>query len=116
MSTCTSMPSGCGSKTCSIPTCRSFSMTIRRVFGAWITLALATGCASVQMTPQASIARLEQQRAADPKSVPVMRALGVQYYKQQRYAEARAALTQAAAVAPNDGVIALYLGLSAEGM
>jgi TolB-like protein len=91
-------------------------MTIHRVFGACVSLALAAGCASVQLTPQASIAKLEQQRAADPKSVAVLRALGVQYYKQQRYAEARAALTQAAAMAPTDGVVALYLGLSAEGM
>lgn len=91
-------------------------MTIRRVFGACVSLALAAGCASVQLTPQASIAKLEQQRAVDPKSVAVLRALGVQYYKQQRYAEARAALTTAASMAPTDGVVALYLGLSAEGM
>ena len=91
-------------------------MTIRRVFGACVSLALAAGCASVQLTPQASIAKLEQQRAADPKSVAVLRALGVQYYKQQRYAEARAVLTEAASIAPTDGVVALYLGLSAEGM
>lgn len=91
-------------------------MTIRRIFGACVSLALAAGCASVQLTPQASIAKLEQQRAATPKSVPVLRALGVQYYKQQRYAEARAALTEAASIAPTDGVVALYLGLSAEGM
>lgn len=90
-------------------------MTIRRVFGACVSLALAAGCASVQLTPQASIAKLEQQRAADPKSVAVLRALGIQYYKQQRYAEARAALTEAASMAPTDGVVALYLGLSAEG-
>jgi TolB-like protein len=85
------------------------------MLGACVSLALAAGCATTQMTPAASIARLEQQRAADPKSVSVLRALGVQYYKQQRYAEARAALTQAATMAPNDGVVALYLGLSAEG-
>jgi TolB-like protein len=91
-------------------------MTIHRVFGACVSLVLAAGCASVQLTPQASIAKLEQQRAADPKSVAVLRALGIQYYKQQRYAEARATLTQAATMAPNDGVVALYLGLSAEGM
>src|SRR5207248_111067 len=36
--------------------------------------------------------------------------------KQQRFAEARAVLTQAATLAPTDGVVALYLGLSAEGM
>src|SRR5258708_19465108 len=110
------MPNGCDSKTCSIPTCRSHQMTIRRLFSACVSLALAAGCASVQLAPQAEIAQLEQQRGADPKSVAVLRALGIQYYKQQRFAEARAALTQAATMAPNDGVVALYLGLSAEGM
>src|SRR3954469_19843144 len=103
-STCISTPNGCDSKTCSTPTCRSYRMTISRLLGACVTLALAAGCATVQLTPQASIAKLEQQRAAEPKSVPVLRALGVQYYKQQRYADARAALTQAAALAPTDGV------------
>src|SRR5437870_12216086 len=110
------MPNGCDSKTCSIPTCRSHRMTKRRVFSACISLALAAGCASVQLTPQQTIAKLEQQRTADPKAVAVLRALGIQYYKQQRYADARAALTQAATLAPTDGVVALYLGLTAEGM
>ena len=91
-------------------------MKIRRVVGACVGLMLGAGCASVQPTPQAAIVRLEAQRTADPKSVPVLRALGVQYYKQQRHAEARSTLTAASAVAPNDGVVALYLGLSAEAM
>ena len=91
-------------------------MTISRLFCACISLALATGCATVQLSPEASIVRLEQQRTASPKSVAVLRALGVQYYKQQRFADARAALTEAATLAPSDGVVALYLGLSAEGM
>jgi len=91
-------------------------MTIHRVFGACVSLALAAGCASVQATPDVLIARLEKQRAADPKSGNVLRALGVQYYKQQRFADARASLTEAATISPNDGVVALYLGLSAEGM
>jgi TolB-like protein len=91
-------------------------MTISRILGACVSLTLAAGCATVQLTPEQSIARLEQQRTASPKSVAVLRALGVQYYKQQRFADARAVLTQAATIAPTDGVVALYLGLSAEGM
>src|SRR3954470_17987186 len=91
-------------------------MTISRILGACVSLALAAGCATVQLTPEASIVRLEQQRTASPKSVAVLRALGVQYYKQQRFADARRVLTEAQTLAPTDGVVALYLGLSAEGM
>jgi TolB-like protein len=79
-------------------------------------LALATGCATVQLTPEQSLARLEQQRTASPKSVAVLRALGVQYYKQQKYAEAKTTLTEASALAPTDGVVALYLGLTDEAL
>jgi TolB-like protein len=91
-------------------------MTFRRLVGATAGLMLGAGCATVQPTPQVAIARLEAQRAASPKSVDVIRALGIQYYKAQRYADARAALTDAAKLAPTDGVVALYLGMSAEGM
>jgi TolB-like protein len=91
-------------------------MTFRRFLGATAGLVLGAGCASVQPTPQAAIARLEAQRTESPKSVEVLRALGVQYYRQQRYADARAALTEAQTLAPSDGVVALYLGLSAEAM
>jgi TolB-like protein len=91
-------------------------MNFRRIVGATAGLMLGTGCASVQPTPQVAIARLESQRTASPKSVEVLRALGIQYYKAQRYPEARATLTEAATLAPNDGVSALYLGLAAEAM
>jgi TolB-like protein len=91
-------------------------MTFRRFIGATAGLVLGAGCASVQPTPQVAIARLESQRAASPKSVEVLRALGVQYYKQQRYPEARAVLAEARAIEPNDGVVALYTGMSAEAM
>src|SRR5579864_432234 len=91
-------------------------MTIRRLLCASVSLALAAGCATVQLTPEQSLARLEQQRAASPKSVAVLRALGVQYYKQQKYTEAKATLTEASTLAPTDGVVALYLGLTDEAM
>ena len=91
-------------------------MNFRRIVGATAGLVLGAGCASVQTTPQVAIARLESQRTTSPRSVEVLRALGTQYYKAQRYAEARTTLTEAATLAPNDGVVALYLGLSAEAM
>jgi TolB-like protein len=91
-------------------------MNFRQIIGATAGLMLGTGCASVQTTPQVAITRLESQRTTSPRSVEVLRALGTQYYKAQRYAEARTTLTEAATLAPNDGVVALYLGLSAEAM
>lgn len=91
-------------------------MKIRRVIGAGLGLLLAAGCASVQPTTQMAVTRLEAERVAAPKSVAVLRALGVQYYKQQKFAESRATLTEASSLAPNDGVVALYLGLSAEAL
>jgi TolB-like protein len=91
-------------------------MKFRRIAGATAGLLLGSGCASVQPTPQVAIARLEAQRTASPKSVEVLRALGIQYYKAKRYSDARTTLSQAATMAPNDGVVALYLGLSAEAM
>src|ERR1044071_3314739 len=91
-------------------------MKLRRIVGATAGLVLGAGCASVQPTPQVAITRLEAQRTKTPKSVDVLRALGVQYYKAQRYSDARTTLTEAATLAPNDGVVALYLGMSAEAM
>src|SRR5215210_3855771 len=91
-------------------------MNFRRLVGATAGLMLGSGCASVQTTPQVAITRLEAQRTASPKSVEVLRALGIQYYKAQRYADARTTLSEAGTLAPKDGVISLYLGLSAEAM
>lgn len=64
--------------------------------------------------PAVAIARLEKQRAASPKSEPVLRALGIAYYRAHRYGDARATLTQAATLDPRDGTTALFLGLTAE--
>ena len=91
-------------------------MKLRRIVGATAGLMLGTACATVQPTPLLAITRLEAQRTKTPKSVAVLRALGIQYYKAQRYSDARTTLTEASTLAPNDGVVALYLGLSAEGM
>jgi TolB-like protein len=91
-------------------------MKLRRFVGATAVLVLGAGCATVQPTPQVAIPRLEAQRAKSPKSVEVLRALGIQYYKAQRYTDARTVLGEAATEAPKDGVVALYLGMSAEAM
>lgn len=74
----------------------------------------AGACAPAISGSADSISRLEQARAADPKSAAVQRSLGVAYYKANRYDDARAALTLATGLDPRDGVAALYLGLSDE--
>src|SRR5438270_3465177 len=75
---------------------------------------LAAGCATAISGSADSIARLEQERAADPKSESVERSLGVAYFKANRFDDARTALQRAAAMDARDGVAALYLGLTAE--
>jgi TolB-like protein len=75
---------------------------------------LAAGCATAISGSADSIARLEQERAADPKSEAVERSLGIAYFKANRFGDARTALQQATAMDARDGVAALYLGLTAE--
>lgn len=75
-------------------------------------LALATSVAEAQRRDP--IARLEAARAANPRNVAALRALGVAYYKANRFAEALVVLDQARQLDPRDGVSALYAGLSAE--
>lgn len=60
------------------------------------------------------IAKLEAARAANPRNVRAVRALGIAYYKANRFAEARTVLDQARQLDPRDGVSALYAGLAAE--
>jgi tetratricopeptide (TPR) repeat protein len=79
----------------------------------------ATACATTRTagpggSPDA-IARLESARAANPNSEPVLRALGIAYYKAGRLKDARPVLDQATKLNPKDGTVALYLGLVAEG-
>jgi TolB-like protein len=62
-----------------------------------------------------AIARLEQERANNPQSEPVLRSLGIAYYKSGKLTEARTALEHATKLNPRDGTAALYLGLTAEG-
>lgn len=60
------------------------------------------------------LAVLEAARAADPQSVSALRALGIAYYKRERFAEASAVLEQARVLAPQERLTALYAGMSAE--
>ena len=62
------------------------------------------------------VAKLERNRTANPGSLAALRALGVAYYKRQRFAEAGTVLNAARRLDPTDGVSALYAGLSAEAL
>jgi tetratricopeptide (TPR) repeat protein len=89
-------------------------MHIVRSLLALIIVAAVVACASTPLAGPEAVARLEQARAANPRSAPVLRSLGIAYYKSGRLPEARAALDQAVRLDPRDGTAALYLGLTAE--
>ena len=93
-------------------------MRIVRTSLAVLASLILAACASAggrsgPATPEA-IARLERDHAANPKSEPVARALGIAYYKAQRWGDARRVLDQATQLDPRDGAAQLYLGLTAE--
>ena len=78
-------------------------------------VALATvACASGGAAGPEAIARLERARSSNPRSEPVLRSLGIAYYKSGNGKDAREVLEQATALDPHDGTAALYLGLAAE--
>lgn len=79
---------------------------------ALVLLALAAPVVEAQRSD--AISRLEAARTANPRNVAALRALGVAYYKAERFADARTVLDQARTLDPRDGVSALYAGLSAE--
>lgn len=87
-------------------------MRIHRPILGLILLALAAPAAEAQRRDP--IARLEAARTADPRNVAALRALGIAYYKAERFADARSVLDQARQLDPRDGLSALYAGLSAE--
>ena len=72
------------------------------------------GCATTRVAGPESVARLERARAANPSAEPVLRSLGIVYYKAGRIPEARSVLERAVAIDPRDGTASLYLGLAAE--
>src|SRR5262245_59269568 len=69
---------------------------------------------AVQHTPDATVTKLEKAQAKKPQDPAIARALGIAYYKNERYAEARPHLETAVRLDPRDGAAALYLGLTAE--
>jgi tetratricopeptide (TPR) repeat protein len=75
--------------------------------------ALALPAAS-QQAPDKTLDKLERAKTANPSSVAALRALGIAYYKRQRFADAQTVLDAARRLDPKDGVSALYAGLAAE--
>lgn len=86
-------------------------MRLNRILLVLGLLSVSAPMAQAQRDP---ISRLEAARAANPRNVAALRALGVAYFKANRFADARTVLDQARAMDPRDGVIALYAGMSAE--
>lgn len=80
---------------------------------ATILFALSLGACASSASGR-SIARLEERQRAEPGSFDVNRRLGIGYYRAGRFADARQALEAASLLAPEDGITALYLGLTAE--
>jgi len=72
--------------------------------------------ARAQQGADKTLTKLEGARAANPGSVAALRALGIAYYKRQRFGDARSVLDAARRLDPADGVSALYAGLSAEAL
>ncbi|MBM3907973.1 MAG: tetratricopeptide repeat protein [Gemmatimonadetes bacterium] len=70
--------------------------------------------AQAQQRPDRTLQKLESARTANPSSVAALRALGIAYYKRDRFADARSVLDAARKLDPKDGVSALYAGLAAE--
>ena len=73
-----------------------------------------TACATTGVGRPEAIARLERDRASNPTNEPVLRSLGIAYYKSRNLPAARTALEQAVKLDLRDGTAALYLGLTAE--
>ena len=59
-----------------------------------------SACAQAISGSADSISRLEQARTSDPKSEPVLRSLGIAYFKANRYNDAKTALQQAVVDGP----------------
>lgn len=72
--------------------------------------------APAQQAPDKTLDKLERAKTANPGSVAALRALGIAYYKRQRYADAQTVLDAARRLDPKDGVSALYAGLAAEAL
>lgn len=88
--------------------------TVRALMGLFVLSGLAA-CATTRAPGGAGVvAKLEAARRDRPEAADVARALGIAYYGEGRWQDARTVLAEAHARAPRDGTIALYLGMSAE--
>jgi tetratricopeptide (TPR) repeat protein len=86
-----------------------------RILTALVMLACSAAVVSLP-AQQTAVQKLEAARTANPNSIAALRALGVAYYKANRFADARTVLDHARRLDPRDGVSALYAGLSAEAL
>ena len=68
----------------------------------------------VVTTQDRALAKLQAQLSKDPNSFAAVRAVGFKLFDLKRFAEARPLLEQARKMRPNDGMAALYAGMSAE--
>lgn len=89
--------------------------SVRAVAALGLSL-LASGCLASGPVNADGLARLQRARAARPNDAKVVRALGLAFYKNQRYDSARVYLRQSTRLDPRDGTAALYLGLASERM
>lgn len=86
---------------------------IRSIIAAGVVVG-TVGCATSGQVNAGGVTRLEKSRAARPNDPAVARSLGIAYYKQGKFAEARTHLDQAVKLDPRDGSATLYLGLTHE--
>ena len=89
-------------------------VSVRRSGLSYLVALAVAACVSGGVSGPEAIARLERARSSNPRSEPVLRSLGIAYYKSGNSKDARAVLEQATALDPRDGTAALYLGLAAE--
>lgn len=88
----------------------------RAVFVAACVVPAACGGSALQLqdvTPE-SVPALEAANAQRPGDAQALTRLGVGYFRANRYNEARAALDSAVQLAPQSGIAAIYLGMTAE--
>jgi tetratricopeptide (TPR) repeat protein len=85
------------------------TVALMLALGAWALPAVAQQQANDNVHD-----RLARELAANPGSAAANRALGLWYFKADRFTEARVPLEQARRIDPKDGVSALYAGLAAE--
>ena len=75
---------------------------------------VSSACARTISGSASNITQLEAARATDPKSETIQRSLGIAYFNAKRFDEARTTMQHAMSMQPSDGVVALFLGLTAE--